>query len=175
VVLEDETRLAFDSVVMATHADVTHRLLINPDPEERSLLGRWSYTQNQVTLHTDTQVMPPSRQAWASWSYVRHETTQAKAAMTMSYYMNRLQRLKTTSDYFVTLNGDAWVNPDQRIESILFDHPCYTFDSLSTHAQIDAINGRDRLYFCGAYCGYGFHEDGARSGLRVAQKFGIDL
>lgn len=175
VTLEDETSLAFDSVVLATHADVSHRLLVNPEPEERSLLSRWSYTPNQVTLHTDTQVMPPSRKAWASWSYVRHENPQAMGAMTMSYYMNRLQRLNTAKDYFVTLNGDPWIDPEQRIESFVFDHPCYTFDSLSTHKQIDSINGKDRVFFCGAYCGYGFHEDGARSGLKVAQKFGIEL
>ena len=93
----------------------------------------------------------------------------------MSYYMNRLQGLKTTQDYMVTLNGEPWIDTEQGIESVVFDHPCYTFDSLSTHAQMDTINGKDRLFFCGAYCGYGFHEDGAQSGLNVAQKFGIDL
>jgi predicted NAD/FAD-binding protein len=89
--------------------------------------------------------------------------------------MNRLQRLNTVEDYFVTLNGDGWFNPDRCIESIIFDHPCYTFDSLSTHKALETINGKDRVYYCGAYCGFGFHEDGARSGLAVAKKFGIGL
>ena len=95
--------------------------------------------------------------------------------MNMTYYMNRLQALRTLKEYFVTLNGEDAIAAEQRIESVLFEHPCYTFDSLSTHGELDAINGKDRIFYCGAYCGYGFHEDGARSGLTVAQKFGIGL
>ena len=173
--LEDRTQLDFDCVVLATHADISRQLLINLEPEEDRILRKWSYTKNPVALHTDRQVMPPRRSAWASWNYVRFLKTPTAPVVHLSYYMNRLQRLKTTEDYFVTLNGDAWVDPDRRIESVFFDHPCYTFDSLSTHKELDAINGKDRIYYCGAYCGFGFHEDGARSGLKVAQKFGIDL
>ena len=175
VILEDRTEMDFDCVVLATHADISRRLLVNPDPDEIRVLGKWTYTQNHVTLHTDIQVMPPRRSAWASWSYVRFGGKQQKPAMNMSYYMNRLQQLKTTKDYFVTLNGDAWIDPDRRIESVTFHHPCYTFESLSTHKELDSINGKDRIFYCGAYCGYGFHEDGARSGLAVARKFGIGL
>jgi len=175
VILEDRTEMDFDCVVLATHADISRRLLVNPDPDEIRVLGKWTYTQNHVTLHTDIQVMPPRRSAWASWSYVRFGGKQLKPVMNMSYYMNRLQRLKTKKDYFVTLNGDAWIDPNRRIESVIFDHPRYTFESLSTHKELDAINGKDRIFYCGAYCGYGFHEDGARSGLAVARKFGIGL
>ncbi len=175
VILENRTEMDFDCVVLATHADISRRLLVNPDPDETRILGKWTYTQNNVALHTDIQVMPPSRSAWASWNYVRFGGKQLKPAMNMSYYMNRLQRLKTTKDYFVTLNGDAWIDPSRRIESVIFDHPRYTFESLSTHKELDSINGKDRIFYCGAYCGYGFHEDGARSGLAVARKFGIDL
>jgi len=175
VILEDRTEMDFDCVVLATHADISRRLLVNPEPDESRILNKWSYTPNHVALHTDTQVMPPRRSAWASWSYVRYGGKQQNPAMNMSYYMNRLQRLKTTKDYFVTLNGDAWIDPNQRIESVTFEHPCYTFESLSTHKELDSINGKDRIYYCGAYCGYGFHEDGARSGLAVARKFGIGL
>jgi predicted NAD/FAD-binding protein len=175
VILEDHTEMDFDCVVLATHADISRRLLVNPDPDETRLLSKWTYTQNHVTLHTDIQVMPPRRSAWASWSYVRFGGKQLNPVMNMSYYMNRLQRLKTTKDYFVTLNGDAWIDPNRRIESVTFDHPRYTFESLSTHKELDSINGKDRIFYCGAYCGFGFHEDGARSGLAVARKFGIGL
>jgi predicted NAD/FAD-binding protein len=175
VIFENHTEMDFDCVVLATHADISHRLLVNPEPEESRILSKWTYTQNQVTLHTDMQVMPPSRNAWASWSYVRFGGKQLKPAMNMSYYMNRLQRLKTTNDYFVTLNGDAWIDPNRMIETATFHHPSYTFESLSTHKELDSINGKDRIFYCGAYCGYGFHEDGARSGLAVARKFGIGL
>jgi len=175
VIFEDHTEMDFDCVVLATHADISRRLLMNPEQEEMRVLSKWTYTQNHVTLHTDMQVMPPHRSAWASWSYVSFGDKQLKQVMNMSYYMNRLQRLKTTKDYFVTLNGDAWIDPDRRIESVTFHHPCYTFESLSTHKELDSINGKDRIFYCGAYCGYGFHEDGARSGLVVARKFGIGL
>jgi predicted NAD/FAD-binding protein len=175
VIFEDRTEMDFDRVVLATHADISRQILTHPQPDESRILSKWSYIRNQVTLHTDRQVMPPCRSAWASWSYLKIGAKQLNPAMTMSYYMNRLQRLKTRDDYFVTLNGDTWIEPGRRIESVVFDHPCYTFDSLSTHPELDAINGRDRIFYCGAYCGYGFHEDGARSGLAVAQKFGIGL
>ena len=175
VVMNDGTQLDFDFVVLATHADTSLRLLIDPETDEKTILSKWSYTRNPVALHTDGQVMPPRRSAWASWNYTRNHREGIRPALNLSYYMNRLQRLNTIEDYFVTLNGDGWFNPDRCIESIIFDHPCYTFDSLSTHKALETINGKDRIYYCGAYCGFGFHEDGARSGLAVAKKFGIGL
>ncbi len=175
VTFEDHTEMDFDSVVLSTHADISRRLLVNPEPEESRVLDKWTYTKNHVTLHSDIRVMPPKQSAWASWSYVSFGDRQQASMINMSYYMNRLQRLKTAKNYFVTLNGDTWIDPNQRIQSIVFDHPCYTFDSLSTHKELDAINGKNRIFYCGAYCGYGFHEDGARSGLTVARKLGVDL
>lgn len=175
VTFEDCTEMDFDSVVLATHADISRRLLMNPEPEESRVLNKWTYTQNDVTLHSDIQVMPPKQSAWASWNYVSFGGRQRKPLINMSYYMNRLQRLKTAKNYFVTLNGDTLIESNQRIKSIVFDHPCYTFDSLSTHNEIDAINGKNRIFYCGAYCGYGFHEDGALSGLAVARKLGVEL
>jgi len=175
VLLADGSEMDFDRVVLATHANISHRILANPAPAESRILGKWSYTQNQVTLHSDIRVMPPRRSAWACWSYVRTGGRSTQPVMNMSYYMNRLQSLKTTKEYFVTLNGDNGIASEQCIESIMFEHPCYTFDSLSTHGELDTINGTDRIFYCGAYCGYGFHEDGASSGVSVARKFGIDL
>jgi predicted NAD/FAD-binding protein len=174
VTFEDRSEMEFDSVVLATHADISRRLLVNPESEEARILNKWTYTQNHVSLHTDTHLMPPKRSAWASWSYLRTNGNQPAPLITMSYYMNRLQCLGANRDYFVTLNGDSAIDPHQRIKSIVFDHPCYTFDSLSTHKELDAINGKNRIFYCGAYCGYGFHEDGARSGLTVARKLGVE-
>jgi predicted NAD/FAD-binding protein len=175
VTFEDYTEMDFDRVVLATHADISRRLLVNPEPEESRVFDKWTYTKNHVALHSDVQVMPPKQSAWASWSYVSFGGRQHAPMINMSYYMNRLQRLKTAKNYFVTLNGDTWIDSNQRIKSLVFDHPCYTFDSLSTHKEIDAINGKNRIFYCGAYCGYGFHEDGARSGVTVARKLGVEL
>lgn len=175
VICDTQNPMTFDCVVLATHADISHQLLENPTSDEDRILSQWSYTQNHVCLNTDVKVLPPRRGAWASWNYTRFTAKACPSVMTMSYYMNRLQRLNSTQDYLVTLNGEPWIDSDHVIESVVFDHPCYTFDSLNTHAQMDTINGKDRIFFCGAYCGYGFHEDGARSGLDVARKFGIEL
>ena len=175
VIFEDHSEIEFDAVVLATHADISRRLLVNPDPDEARILDKWTYTPNRVSLHTDTRLMPPKRSAWASWSYLKSNGHQPTPLITISYYMNRLQRLGTSRDYFVTLNADNLIEPSQRIKSVVFDHPCYTFDSLSTHKELDSINGKDRIFYCGAYCGYGFHEDGARAGLTAARKVGAEL
>lgn len=175
VIFEAHAEMEFDAVVLATHADISRRLLVNPDPDEARILDKWTYTHNRVSLHTDTRLMPPKRSAWASWSYLKSNGNQPAPLITMSYYMNRLQRLGTSRDYFVTLNADNVIEPSQRIKSMVFDHPCYTFDSLSTHKELDAISGKNRIFYCGAYCGYGFHEDGARSGLTLARKLGVEL
>jgi len=172
---KDHTAMDFDKVVLATHADISRRLLENPEPEESRVLDKWTYTNNDITLHSDRNVMPPKETAWASWSYVNVNRGSQAPAINMSYYMNRLQRLETAKKYFVTLNGETCIDPNQRIQSIVFEHPCYTFDSLSTHKELDAINGKDRIFYCGAYCGYGFHEDGARSGAVVGRKLGVEL
>ena len=175
VTLEDQTEMNFDKVVLAIHADISRRVLVNPEPEESRVLNKWTYTKNHITLHDDIRVMPPKQTAWASWSYVNMSRRQQALEVNMSYYMNRLQRLKTSKNYFVTLNGDPWIDSNQRIKSVVFDHPCYTFDSLSTHKELAGINGKNRIFYCGAYCGYGFHEDGARSGVAVARKLGVEL
>ena len=175
VLLDSDVPLVFDRVVLATHADVSRQLLENPTPNEDNLLGKWAYTHNSICLHTNSRVMPPHRSAWASWSYLRSGDSDTTTKMSMSYYMNRLQRLNTRRNYFVTLNSSNPIPAQNQLESLDFDHPCYTFDALSTHPHIDTISGNDRIYYCGAYCGYGFHEDGAKSGLAVARKFGLDL
>jgi uncharacterized protein len=175
VTLENQQQLDFDCVVLATHADISLGLLDNPTQQEKTLLSKWSYNDNEVTLHSDAKIMPPCRQVWASWNYYRTQCHGESPSIKMSYYMNRLSRLKTANDYFVTLNSGASIERPKVLESVVFAHPCYNQDSMSTHSELDSINGKDRIYYCGAYCGYGFHEDGALSGLKVARKFGIDI
>ncbi|MHC4289497.1 MAG: FAD-dependent oxidoreductase, partial [Planctomycetota bacterium] len=119
VTFENHTEMDFDKVVIATHADISRRLLVNPEPEESRVLDKWTYTNNHITLHSDRNVMPPKETAWASWSYVNMSHTQQASEVNMSYYMNRLQRLKTAKNYFVTLNGDTSIDPNQRIKSVI--------------------------------------------------------
>lgn len=167
--LMDGSSCCFHDVILATHADITLALLENPAAEETRLLGAWTYTANRVDLHTGIRLLPPKRSAWASWNYFRpaggHD-----GKMSLSYYMNRLQSLATRQHYLVTLNGSPWIDPAEVLESVVFDHPCYNFSSVASQPELDRLSGQDRLWFCGAYHGYGFHEDGARSGIQVARR-----
>jgi predicted NAD/FAD-binding protein len=165
----------FDQVVIATHADQASRLLADPSPDERRLLGPWQYSRNHTLLHTDVRVLPPRRAAWAAWNYTREAVPGADDVVSVTYDMTRLQRLRTRERYCVTLNRRGQVDPARVVAEMTYTHPLYDFASLATQAELPALNGRRRTWFCGGYFGYGFHEDAARSGLHVARGFGLDL
>ena len=168
----DGSLQTFDTVVIATHADEALRLLADPSDDERRLLGPWRYSTNQTYLHADLAWMPPNRSAWASWNVFRAKGSQADAPVTLTYYMNRLQRLDTPRPYLVTLNPFRPIADETIIAQMTYRHPIYTFDSLRTQAELSHLNGVRNTYFCGSYFGYGFHEDGARSGLQAAAALG---
>jgi uncharacterized protein len=169
-----EERL-FSKVVIAAHADEALALLEDPTGEEKRLLSPWAYSTNTTVLHTDASLMPPEKRAWASWNYVREKRDDDSSPITVTYHMNRLQRISSRDDYFVTLNPNQTIPSRHQIREITYTHPVYTFDSTATHAELDTLNGQHNTYFCGAYFGYGFHEDGVKSGISVAEKFGISL
>lgn len=173
--LANGTEETFDFVVIAAHADEACRMLADPSPEEARLLGTWRYSENRTLLHRDTTHLPSNRRAWASWNY-RHDPSVPKTyPATVTYYMNHLQRLKAREHYCVTLN--PWNPPaaEKIIGEIVYHHPMYTFESMATQKELPSLNGRRNTYFCGAYFGYGFHEDGTRSAVDVARHFGIEL
>lgn len=162
----------FDRVVLATHADQALRLLEDPSRDERRLLGAWTYSKNHAVLHTDTALLPPRRRAWASWNYTapaaRHDTP-----VHVTYYMNRLQRLRTRGDYCVTLNANGAVRDERIVREMIYTHPVYDRAAMATQRELPRLNGRRHTFFCGSYFGYGFHEDAVRSGLEVARAFGL--
>lgn len=171
----DRAPESFDQVVIAAHADEALALLADPSDDERRLLGRWRYADNHTVLHHDAGVMPPLRRIWASWNYTREKTADADGPATLTYHMNRLQGLTTTRPYFVTLNRQAPFPEHTVVREIDYDHPTYTRESMATQKELPRLNGAQRTWFCGAYFGYGFHEDAIRSGIDVARSFGIDL
>ncbi|MEM7344274.1 MAG: FAD-dependent oxidoreductase [Chloroflexota bacterium] len=175
VTFKDQTKRQFDKVVIATHADQALRLLRDPSPDEQALLGVWDYHQNDTILHTDTTVMSPNRRVWASWNYVRHERIQNDQPVTMTYYMNRLQGLKTANHYFVTLNNPTPIPEQHIIKRIQYTHPNYTFDSMASQTKLPSLNGQQNTYFCGSYFGYGFHEDAVKSAVAVGKALGVEL
>lgn len=166
---------SFDRVVIAAHADEALGMLADPSDDEKRLLGPWRYTQNRTVLHTDAAVMPPNRRAWASWNSTREFKADASQPLSLTYDMNRLQGLVTRDPLFVTLNRAGRIAPERILKDINYTHPSYAFDSMKTQAELPKLNGTRGTFFCGSYFGYGFHEDGVKSGVEVAKAFGMDL
>lgn len=162
----------FDRVVVATHSDQALGMLTDPTPRERELLGAFEYQTKEVALHTDARVLPRRRRAWASWNYQVDEST---ARSTVTYHMNRLQSINSPEQFCVTLNNLAEIDTAMIVRKFAYQHPVFTHRSVSAQDRQQAILGPNRTYFCGAYWGYGFHEDGVNSGLRVAAHFGATL
>jgi predicted NAD/FAD-binding protein len=163
----------FDHVVLATHADQALALLgEGATRAERDLLGAFPYQPNEAVLHTDTGVLPRRRRAWASWNY--HLTDSPTAAPTVTYHMNRLQSLPGDRQWCVTLNRTEAIDPSAIVRTIQYAHPVFTEAGRRAQGRVAQISGgRGRTHFCGAYWGWGFHEDGVVSGLRVARELGV--
>lgn len=164
--------LRFDKIVVATHPDQALGLLADPSDDERRILGAFSYSRNETVLHTDERFLPRRRAARASWNYQLADCRAPSERPTMTYYLNRLQRLDEAEHYCVTLNRGAEIREDRVIARMLYEHPLYTFESLRAQEELPTLNGQRHTAYCGAYHGFGFHEDGLVSGLRAAEAFG---
>lgn len=162
----------FDHVVLATHADTSLGVLgDDADPNEREVLSAFRYQENIAVLHRDPSFMPTRRRAWSSWNYLSEErASDGSERVSLSYWMNRLQNLHTDRPVIVTLNParePRWV---ERVET--YHHPRFDAAATVAHARMPSLQGVRRTWFCGSYCGSGFHEDGLRSGLEVAAALG---
>jgi predicted NAD/FAD-binding protein len=158
----------FDRVVFATHADTTLSLLASPTRDESAVLGAFRFQRNRATLHTDERLLPSRRRAWASWNYRR--TSDEQRVPVLTYYANRLQDFTSTSNYCITLNADESIDPSKVIASFDYAHPTFDEGALRAQRRHDAIDGQLNTHFVGAYWGYGFHEDGVQSALRVIKR-----
>jgi uncharacterized protein len=163
----------FDEVVLATHSDQALSLLTDASDLEHEVLGAIPYLANEAVLHTDVRMLPRRRRAWASWNY--HLLENPGDRTTVTYHMNRLQSLSAERDFCVTLNRTQEIDPAHVIRRIQYAHPVYTAGSVRAQQRFAEISGRERTHFCGAYWGWGFHEDGVVSALRVAKRFGVTL
>ena len=164
------TTSTFDAVVIATHPAQALAMLETPSPLQRELLSAMPYSPNVALLHTDVSLLPAATAARASWNFHRPDTQ--TGAVTVTYDLTRLQRLPTDTHYLVTLGGEHLVDPATVIERMEYEHPLYTPASVAAGRRLPEIN-TDRIAFAGAYHGWGFHEDGARSGLAAATHLGL--
>jgi predicted NAD/FAD-binding protein len=162
----------FDAVVLACHADQAVRLIAHPNEAERRLLGAFSYQPNQVFVHTDEYLMPRSREIWSSWNHLARYREDGEAAVSVTYWMNRLSGFDSERSYFVSLNPFAGPRPDQVIARMVYDHPVFDQAAITAQARLGEIQGRDRIWFCGSYFGHGYHEDALRSAVAVAEGLG---
>ncbi|MEU6819984.1 FAD-dependent oxidoreductase [Streptomyces atriruber] len=170
--IEDGTVCSYDSVVVATHPDQALKLLADPTPQEKEVLGAFRYSRNVTLLHTDTSVLPRARGARASWNYLMPSCTAGTDRVRVSYDMNRLQRLNAPETYVVTLGGEDRVDTAQVRARMVYEHPLYTPESVAAQRRLPELS-TGVTTFAGAYHGWGFHEDGCRSGVAAAAALGV--
>ncbi len=157
----------FDEVILAVHSDQALRLLADPTEQERDILGAIRYQQNETVLHTDASLLPRKKRAWASWNY--YLPSAQTSTPTVTYNMNILQGLTSPQPFCVSLNRHEEIDAQHVVQSMTYHHPIYDLATLDAQQRRDEISGVHNTHYCGAYWGYGFHEDGARSGIEVAE------
>ncbi|GIX25970.1 MAG: FAD-dependent oxidoreductase [Caldimonas sp.] len=171
MVCTDRGSERYDDVVLACHSDQALALLAEPLPLERELLGAIGYHANVAVLHTDTGLLPRRRKAWAAWNYERApDVDQEAGAVCLHYWLNRLQPLPFRDDVIVSLNPVRPPRDDKVLGRYEYAHPVFDGPAVAAQRRLDEIQGVGHVWFCGAWTGYGFHEDGLRSGQAVAQR-----
>jgi len=165
----------YDQVVIAAHGDEALSMLKDPSAEETRLLSAFGYQSNTVVLHRDPSLMPKRKGAWAAWNYLASNDREGSQSVSLTYWMNRLQNIDPSRPLFVTMNPARQPDPDLVFQSFSYDHPVFDQAAIDAQAALPTIQGVNRTWFCGSYLGYGFHEDGLKSGIAVAQGLGATI
>jgi uncharacterized protein len=156
----------FDKVIIATHGNQALELLSDASDKEKQLLLPFQYQLNKATLHTDASIMPNVRSVWSSWNY-RTEIVKNELVASCTYWMNSLQDVSKKKNYFVTINDPGCIDKQHIIKEIMYEHPVFTVEAMQAQARLPELNQNGRLYFCGSYFRYGFHEDALMSANQV--------
>jgi predicted NAD/FAD-binding protein len=156
----------FDKVIFACHADQALALLENPTELEKSLLRNFEYQKNIATLHTDDSLMPKLKKTWSAWNY-RIETVNNELVAHTIYYMNKLQEISKKNDYFLSINQPNTVDPAKIVKTIEYEHPIFTPQAYKAQGELHKLNENGKVYFCGSYFKYGFHEDAFTSAVQL--------
>ncbi len=164
----------YDRVIIAAHADQALQMLDSPTDAERRVLGAFRYQPNLAVLHRDTSLMPRRRRAWGAWNYLTaRDSLTGNRNASVTYWMNRLQRLDPDCPLFVSLNPLRAPRDELTIAAFEYHHPIFNAGTLAAQAELATIQGARNLWFCGSWCGYGFHEDALTSGLVAAEALGV--
>ena len=161
-----DEHLDYDQVVLACHADQSLKILNKPTEKEKEILNKFTYVPNRAFLHTDENLMPLRKKAWSSWNSI---TKKNKTCVT--YWLNKLQNLKTDKNYFLTLNPVEEIKENKVIKQEKFTHPYFNNENVNLQKDLHLLQGKKRTWFCGSYFGYGFHEDGLKSSMDLIKNF----
>ena len=173
VVFNKQQKELYDRVIIATHSDQALKMIEKPSHGDREILSAIPYQTNIAHLHWDCSVLPKQKNAWASWNYFK--PNKLKDETTVTYYMNMLQSLDMPRNVCVSLNMEEHIDPKKIYKKIIYQHPVFTSDAILAQKRHKEIDGVDKIHFCGAYWGSGFHEDGVNSALSVCKSFGRSL
>ncbi|MCL4677310.1 MAG: NAD(P)-binding protein [Alphaproteobacteria bacterium] len=165
----------YDHVILASHADQSREILQTQDTEVKNILSGFTYQKNRIVVHKDQSFMPKSRKCWASWVYLCEDRKDNKPSVSLTYWMNNLQNLDADHPVFVTLNPDKMPKRALTIEEHTFMHPVFDKTAINAQEKIKTIQGRNNIWFCGAYQRYGFHEDGLMSAIEVSKALGAKI
>ncbi len=167
----DQSYKIFDKIVMATHPDQTLKLIKNLDIKSTEILNKFKYQKNTVVLHSDPSTMPRNHKTWSSWNYISNKNGKSST----TYWMNQLQDLNTSLNLFVSLN--PFIIPKKSLihKKIIYEHPIFNKNTNQAQIQVNDIQGKDNIYYVGAWLGYGFHEDGISSAVEVTKYFDVTV
>jgi len=175
ITLTDGQQHKVDEVVIATHADEALALLTNATEQEQDLLSSFRYQENDAYLHTDSNLMPKHPKVWSCWNYLAQNSGEDTSSVSVSYWMNALQGLDLSQDYFVSLNPIQDIDPGKVIKRIQYMHPIFDNNAIVSQKKLHQLQGKNRTWFAGSYFGYGFHEDALSSAVSIAKHFNVPI
>ena len=170
-IIKNNEEVVFDYIIIATHADQALQIINNPTKNEKEILSKFEYTKNRAYLHSDKSMMPKNKKTWSSWNFIKGEKENIN--FTLTYWMNNLQKLETSKEYFVTINPEK--TPENTHNETFFTHPKFNLETMKSQSKLRDLQGDKNTFFCGAYHGYGFHEDGIQSAVYVSKMLGADI
>jgi predicted NAD/FAD-binding protein len=165
--------VSYDQVICCAHADQTLSMLASPSSATQAVLGAIKFQDNEAVLHQDIRLMPRRKRAWSAWNYLSEGRPDHGQAVCLTYWMNLLQGLITTQPLLVSLNPNLPIDPARVLMRKTYRHPQFDAAAIAAQAALPAIQGVDRIWYAGAWTGWGFHEDGIAAALRVANSLGV--